>query len=80
MGHIQKNADAGEILQGRYGCNYHLGLFKDIKKDQFLSAIQFLWDSEEALREIKEKQRNLIDGRGINRVGRVIFDCCNSML
>ncbi len=79
-GHIQKNAIAGEILQKRYGCNYHLGLFRDLTKDQFLSTIQFLWDSEKALREIKEKQRNLIDGKGINRVGRVIFDCCNSQL
>lgn len=80
IGHAKKNSDGSYRLEKRYGCNYHLGLFQDLTKDQFLYTIQFLWDSEKALRKIKEKQRNLIDGKGINRVGSVIFDCCNSQL
>lgn len=78
IGHIQKNALAGEILQKRYGCNHHLGMFKNVTSDQFISAIQHLWNSEEALRDIKEKQANLIDGKGINRLAEIIYDCCSN--
>lgn len=78
LGHIQKNAMGGEILQRRYACNYHLGLFKEITRDQFISAIQLLWNCEEALRAIKKNQKNLIDGNGLKRLSKIIFDCYKS--
>lgn len=76
IGHIKKNADAGEILQRRYGCNYHLGMLEDTSRDKFISDIKCLWNDKEALCKIREKQEDLIDGEGINRVAKVIYACC----
>ena len=80
IGHIKKNSIAGEILQKRYGCNFHLGMFKDLSSEQFISTIQHLWNSEEALLEIKKKQENLIDGEGICRVAEIIYKICSNNL
>lgn len=78
IGHIEKNSIAGEILQRRYGCNFHLGIFKDVKREQFISAIRYLWNSEKSLLEIRKKQKNLIDGAGIRRVAEIIYNCCSN--
>lgn len=72
LGHIKKNSVGAKILQGRYGCNYHLGLFKEITRDQFITSIQFLWNHEEELAIIRKNQQNLIDGRGLERLGQII--------
>jgi len=72
FGHIQKNAIGSEILQRRYECNYNIGLFDEIKREQLLTAVQELWNSEEKINRIKSRQKNMIDGRGIARVARII--------
>jgi len=76
IGHIKKNAMGGEILQKRYGCNYHLGLFKELSKSQFISMIEDLWKNKKLLSEIKKNQNNMIDGKGIQRIGHIVSDLC----
>ncbi|MFC1521630.1 hypothetical protein ACFL6Y_04395 [Elusimicrobiota bacterium] len=76
LGHIQKNSIGGETLQRRYGCNYHLGLFQGVDREQFISTVELLWNSSETLLAMKKKQKNLIDGKGLERVGKLIANCC----
>ena len=78
LGHIQKNAHGSEILQKRYGCNYHLGLFREVTREQLVSAIQLLWNNEEKTAAIKRNQQGLIDGKGLERLGRIISCCYTS--
>jgi len=75
IGHIRINSICSERLQGRFNCNYHLGLFKEISKNDLITAIQLMWNSENALLKMKTKQKYLIDGRGLERIGGVIHDC-----
>lgn len=78
IGHVQKNALGSEILQKRYGCNYHLGLFREVTREQLISAIQVLWNHEEKLAVIKRNQQGLIDGKGLERLGQIISCCYTS--
>lgn len=78
IGHIKKNADAGEILERRYGCNYHLGLIEHVTKEQFISSIRCLLESDNIFSTIRQNQINLIDGKGIERIAKIISDFCLS--
>ncbi len=75
IGHIERNALGGEVLQKRYGCNYHLGLFGEVTCEELISAIQLLWNNEGEMAAIKRNQQGLIDGKGLERIGEII-SCC----
>lgn len=76
IGHIQRNSTGGYILQERYGCNEHLGLFKDLTKDKFINSVQNIWNNNSIYRNIMVNQTNMIDGKGLYRVAEVIKKCC----
>lgn len=77
IGGSQKSAVGGEILEARYGCSHHLGLFREATKDQLVSAIRLLWNSREAMASMRRNQRGLIDGKGLERLGEIISCCCS---
>lgn len=77
VGHIRATDQGGRTLQRRYGCNHHLGLFQDIDGKRLVSCIRDLWAGEEELAAMRRKQADLIDGRGLERVGRIVHSCCS---
>ena len=72
FGHIKKNSKGGEILERRYGCNWHLGLFEEITKEKFIANVNFLWSNNEKLMALKSRQKGLIDGKGIKRLSVLV--------
>lgn len=72
IGHIRKNAIGSRILQERYECNYHLGLFEEVTETQLVSTIRELWNGEKKLAAIKKNQAGLIDEKGLYRLGQII--------
>ena len=77
VGHATPNDLGGEALQGRYGCNRHLGLFREVNRERLVSCIRDLWNWEEGLAAMRQKQAGLIDGRGLERMGRIVYSCCS---
>jgi len=77
VGHIRANDLGGRVLQRRYGCNHHLGLFQEVGGEQLISCIQDLWDREDGLAAMRQKQAGLIDGRGLERIGQIVYSCCS---
>ncbi len=76
IGHTLKNSKAGEILQNRYGCSHHLGLFPNLKKNDFIDSIRRHMDSHDTMNEIRKQQVGFIDGKGIDRLSGMIADLC----
>ena len=70
-GHNQKNTIGSEILQNRYGCNYHL---REFSREELLFAVHSLWNDEEKTATMKRNQVGLIDGKGLDRLGHIISE------
>ena len=74
IGHKSRNAIGSEALQNRYGCTYHLGLFDEVTKEQFESTILHFWNNEEVIAKMIRKQQGLIDGLGLERLAKIIYN------
>ena len=77
VGHATPNDLGGKALQGRYRCNHHLGLFREVSREQLVSCVRDLWGQEEGLAVMRRNQAGLIDGGGLERIGRIIYSCCS---
>jgi len=71
IGHNRKNTIGSEVLQNRHGCNYHL---REFSREKLLFTIQFLWNDNEKMAAMKRNQVGLIDGKGLGRLGHIIFE------
>lgn len=76
VGHAEPNDLGGRELQRRYGCNFHLGLFREVGKEQLISCIRDLWNREGGLAKMRRNQAGLIDGGGLRRIAQIVFSCC----
>lgn len=78
LGHARKNAQGSKILADRYGCVVDLGYREEIKAEDFLDTVRGLWNSPGRLSKLKASQEGLIDGRGLDRLGKLISNCLNT--
>jgi len=67
----RKGNVGSETLQGRYGCNYHL---PDFTGEQLVSSVRTLWEDEGRLARMRGCQYNLIDGKGLERLGQIVAE------
>ena len=72
ISHNIENADGARMLKKRYGVIEDLGYVEDISVQSLHSAVIKLLSDRILCRNIFEKSRNLIDGRGIKRISQII--------
>jgi len=73
LGHIRQNDVSARTLEERYGCVRHLGLHSEVAGEAFLSCVSSMWGCDSAVRrQVLAAQRNLIDGKGMDRLMEII--------
>jgi spore coat polysaccharide biosynthesis predicted glycosyltransferase SpsG len=73
VAHIPKSADGSRVLANKIGLPIDLGLIDDLQSKRFKEAFAWLRDpgNEAAMRE---KIDGLVDGKGVERVAKIILN------
>jgi spore coat polysaccharide biosynthesis predicted glycosyltransferase SpsG len=72
-GHTKKHSEASERFTKRYGCIVDLGEISDLNEHIFLSKLLGVMNDSNELNTLKQKCKNLIDGKGVERITNEII-------